>query len=120
MTEMTRNFQYRETDFVAGKTSATSATLNIACGLHEHVDFIIGIAESDEIGWIVGRPSSGYPHGGSFVDAVRHAADLLHEECGAMRQVDEFFDSDDVELDEELIEELLLEDLLPDDSDDDD
>ena len=115
MTEMTQNFQYREADFVARKTSAASATVNIACGLHEHTDFIIGIAESDAIDWVVGRPSSGYPHGGSFVDTVRHAADLLHEECGAMRQVDEFFDSDDVELDEE----LHLDDLLPDDSDDD-
>ncbi len=112
MTAATRHFQYRGMQFEATKTSPASATVNIACGLHIHEDFIIGIAENDAIGWVVGRAGSGYPQDGNFLDVVEHTANLLYEECAAMRQIEGFFEDD------EWFELLSVEDLLPDDSDD--
>ena len=49
---------------------------------------------------------------------MRQAAELLHEECVARQQVDEFFNGEDVDLDEVVIEELFPDDILRDDSDD--
>ena len=112
MSVIQRHFLYRGVHFVATKTSPASATVNIACGPHTHEDFIIGVAENDAIGWVVGRAGSGYPQGGNFLDAVEHTAGLLYEECAAMQQIEGFFE------DEEWFELLSVEDLLPDDSGD--
>ena len=72
------------------RTSSDSAEVTLLCGLHEHEPYIVGKIEG-ETGWGVGRKTSGYTHGDTFLEAVEHSAVMLLEECNAIVQLDAFF-----------------------------
>ena len=79
------------------KTRSIRRVCNSSVGNHEHEDFLVNLIDESNYQWVssgsgdrnsdwaVGRESQGYPLEGDFEAAVEHAADLLLEECSAMR-----------------------------------
>ena len=95
--------QYRGQHFGITRNSLHSASVQLICGNHEHEDFLVNLIDESNYQWVssgsgdrksdwaVGRESRGYPLEGDFEAAVEHAADLLLEECSAMRDIEDFF-----------------------------
>ena len=110
--------QYKGEQFAVMQNSSFSVRVNILCpAAHDHDEFIIGLGAShvdlweeiwgswdeeeddqeegpEEDGvteWVVGRESRGYRRKGRLLGMVRHAADLLVEECKGISQMDDFF-----------------------------
>ena len=109
--------QYKGEQFAVTQNSSFSVEVNIPCtAAHDHDAFIIGLGashvdlweeiwgswdEEDDSGesleedgvteWVVGRRFRGYRHKGRLLGMVRHAADLLVEECKGISQMDDFF-----------------------------
>ena len=80
--------------FLVRHDSSVSAKVEIHCKEHEHNYLIIGLADSQAAGWIMGRPdakSPKYVHNGPFAEAVEQSANLLLRECLSMNQIERFF-----------------------------
>ena len=95
--------QYKGQHFGITRNSLHSARVQLICGNHEREDFLVNLIDESNFQWVssrsddansdwaVGRESAGYPLEGDFEGAVEHAADLLLEECSAMRDIEDFF-----------------------------
>lgn len=111
MTVRKKVHQYKGEQFGVTQKSSFSVDVTILCSaVHDHDPFIIGLGashvdlweeiwgswdEEDDSGespedgvteWVVGRRSRGYRHKGRLLGMVRHAADLLVEECKGISQ----------------------------------
>lgn len=101
-----RLLEYKEQHFGLTRTSPHSASVQLICGRHEHEEFLVELieecsrswvarrAQESDCDWAVGRETQGYPIEGTVADAMERAADLLLEECSAMKGIEDYFGED--------------------------
>lgn len=101
-----RLLEYKDEHFGLTRTSPHSASVQLICGHHEHEEFLVELMEECNDSWVargdhesncdwaVGRETRGYPIEGTVAAAMERAADLLLEECSAMRDIQDYFGED--------------------------